>query len=40
MGSKLKLGLIINISKVPLLQDLKVEIKIYLDNLSKERSEG
>jgi len=37
MGSKLKLGLIINISKVPLLQVLKVEIKIHLDNLGKER---
>ena len=40
MGSKLKLGLFINISKVPLIRDLKVEIKIYLDNLGKERSEG
>ena len=40
MGSKLKLGLFINISKVPLLRDLKVEIKIYLDNFGKERSKG
>jgi len=35
MGSKPKLGVNIGISKIPLLRDLKVEIKSHLDNFVK-----